>query len=78
MHDAEFTKSEQTYVRVRRGRTGTFFSGSAGLWGMLVGTFQAGFIVTMKTEVRVNTPHRAGTTPSLALHSLTKRTRISD
>lgn len=46
--------------------------------GTLVGTFQAGFAVTVKTEVRVNTPHRVGTTPSLPLHPLTWRTRAFD
>lgn len=54
------------------------FSSFAAPQGAIVGTFQAGFIVAMKTEVRVNTPHRAGTTLGLVLHPLTKRTRTFD
>ena len=50
------------------------FSSFAAPRGAVVGTFQAGFIVAMKTEVRVNTPNGAGTTLSLALQLLTKRT----
>ncbi len=53
-------------------------SSLAGLRGTVVGAFQTGFTVTMRTEVRANTPHRAGTSPSLALHPLTKRTRTFD
>lgn len=43
--------------------------------GNMVGTFQAGFTVTMKTEVRVNTPDGAGTTSSPALRPLTKENK---
>lgn len=54
------------------------FSSFAGPQGTAAGAFQAGFTVAMRTEVRVNTPHRAGTTSSLALRPLTKRTRTFD
>lgn len=64
-------------VRMRWGEDRNF-SSFAGLWGAVVSTFQAGFIVAMKTEVRVNPPHRAGTTVSLAFNPLTKRTNTFD
>ena len=46
--------------------------------GAAVGTFQAGFTVTMKTRGQSESAHKAGNTQSLALHLLTKRARTFD
>lgn len=67
----------QKNVKARRARMGTFAVFTA-LWGAVVGTFQAAFIVTMKTEVKVNAPHRAGSTPEPGAPSIKKRTRTLD